>query len=313
MNGKQKGITLVELIVAIGILGLVGGLGLTVYLQANKAFDMAEDRWIIQTDMRRLATFVNKNLRNAYEAEIKPGSFISNSDFGENDQYLYVKDNENDGYGEIMYKWYEDEVTDKILIGKDGGKYEYKINFSLAEDEQGNKLEDKDTLTYTINATKNDREIEDVTFESSLYLANMAKQEKIEDKEGNRIYFKSSPDGSGSPSPELSSFCFVATAAYGSKIEPAVKILRMFRDQYLLTNRLGRNFVKLYYKYSPPFAKVIEDSIIFKFLIRILLLPVVVIALLIIINKVTIPALAGILAVYFIYNFSLLKRLNLQK
>ncbi len=57
--------------------------------------------------------------------------------------------------------------------------------------------------------------------------------------------------------------CFIATAAYGSLMEPHVRTLRDFRDNYLLTNRAGRFFVELYYKTSPPIADYIagHDSL----------------------------------------------------
>jgi hypothetical protein len=52
--------------------------------------------------------------------------------------------------------------------------------------------------------------------------------------------------------------CFIATAAFGSYLDPHVRALRDFRDKYLLTNALGRAFVSLYYKNSPPVAAYIS-------------------------------------------------------
>jgi hypothetical protein len=45
--------------------------------------------------------------------------------------------------------------------------------------------------------------------------------------------------------------CFIATAAFGSKFTWPVKLLRHFRDQYLLTNSLGTAFVEFSIKILP--------------------------------------------------------------
>jgi len=69
--------------------------------------------------------------------------------------------------------------------------------------------------------------------------------------------------------------CFIATAAYGSKFQPSVALLRHFRDDYLMTNPFGQLFVSLYYQNSPPLAAFIADSAILKVLARIMLSPVI--------------------------------------
>jgi hypothetical protein len=72
-----------------------------------------------------------------------------------------------------------------------------------------------------------------------------------------------------------SSGCFIATAAYGSYMEPHVMIMRQFRDSYLLTNKLGSKIVETYYKYSPPMADYIAQHGGLRSAVRVGLAPLV--------------------------------------
>lgn len=67
--------------------------------------------------------------------------------------------------------------------------------------------------------------------------------------------------------------CFISTAAFGSEMAPEVSIFRQFRNKYLLTHSLGRNFVKYYYQLSPPLAELISQSEILKSITRAFLYP----------------------------------------
>lgn len=83
--------------------------------------------------------------------------------------------------------------------------------------------------------------------------------------------------------------CFIATAAYGSYLDPHVEALRNFRDNVLLgtitfsvfgkkvvvENYIGKLFVKTYYKYSPYIASVIAKSKTLRLLTRLVLTPLV--------------------------------------
>jgi len=72
--------------------------------------------------------------------------------------------------------------------------------------------------------------------------------------------------------------CFIATAAFGSKFEPSVTLLRTFRDQFLLTNAPGSVFVDFYYRHSPPIANYIAHNDTLKAATRVCLVPVIALA-----------------------------------
>jgi hypothetical protein len=86
------------------------------------------------------------------------------------------------------------------------------------------------------------------------------------DSSNNTSSIKSGGGGGG---------CFVATAAYGSAFESHVKILREFRDSYLMKTRLGRAFIELYYRWSPGVANIIKQHNSLRTMVRWGLAPVV--------------------------------------
>jgi len=69
--------------------------------------------------------------------------------------------------------------------------------------------------------------------------------------------------------------CFIATAAYGSPMEPHVKVLREMRNRFLLTNSLGKTLVDFYYTYSPVAADFIAGHAGLRAIVRVGLLPLV--------------------------------------
>jgi len=113
----------------------------------------------------------------------------------------------------------------------------------------------------------------------------------LSDRDGNNEIYIMDPNGknqinitnnpgddtstSASPVYQTGGGCFIATAAYGSYLDPHVIVLREFRDNYLLANSVGEAFVTLYYKVSPPIAELIVAHKSLKILTRTALTPVV--------------------------------------
>ncbi|MCX6130344.1 MAG: hypothetical protein NTX25_14935 [Proteobacteria bacterium] len=85
----------------------------------------------------------------------------------------------------------------------------------------------------------------------------------------------------GGPEPTIKDpRCFIATAAYGSSLDPHINSLRWFRDRVLLITSPGRALVQIYYRYSPSLASYIQTRPTLQLLTRSLLwLPVMLIEL----------------------------------
>jgi len=74
------------------------------------------------------------------------------------------------------------------------------------------------------------------------------------DQLGKKINAKRTSHGYGEQS---TSSCFIATAVYGSHIDPSVLVLRSYRDSVLIKNTLGRAFIWVYYRVGPHLARFV--------------------------------------------------------
>lgn len=69
--------------------------------------------------------------------------------------------------------------------------------------------------------------------------------------------------------------CFIATAAFGHYGADEVRLLRRFRDDYLLTHAPGRAFVSWYYRHSPAWVEQLRAHEALLPLARLALLPLI--------------------------------------
>lgn len=72
--------------------------------------------------------------------------------------------------------------------------------------------------------------------------------------------------------------CFIATAAFGSDMAPEVQSFRDFRNEFLFSNKLGKEFVRFYYKHSPYYANLIAQSDAARGIVRLMLWPLLLFA-----------------------------------
>lgn len=160
----------------------------------------------------------------------------------------------------------------------------FEVSWSGSDDENGSGIRD-----YTIYVSDNYGPYEpwltNSTDTSASFAAEIGHTYEFysiaRDNVGNVEYTPSEPDATTmvtSPSREdegKGGGCFIATAAYGSSLEPHVVILRDFRDRFLIHNKLGRIVINFYNKYSPFVADLISKHEPLRIAIRISLLPLV--------------------------------------
>jgi len=150
---------------------------------------------------------------------------------------------------------------------------------------------DKDVTEYTDSGLKND---------SNYYYKVCAYNSAGDSDYSDADYATTGNDDSG---------CFIATAAYGSLMEPHVKILREFCDRFLSTNAIGKSFLNLYYRYSPPIAHYIAQHDALRFIIRWSLLPFVGMSWLVLfIGPVSAVMLLGSFAFLTLFSIGFIKR-----
>ena len=119
-----------------------------------------------------------------------------------------------------------------------------------------------DGLSWTQRATTSGGELLGIAYGNDTFVAVGS----------NGTILQSDPVATGGGGESL---CFIATAAYGSRLAPEVTLLRKFRDRCLMKNGLGRKLVDAYYRWSPPIAGYIEKHPALKPLVRWALGPVV--------------------------------------
>jgi len=132
----------------------------------------------------------------------------------------------------------------------------YSINGGDYTSESGT-VSNKNTVTVKVTSSKDF----DTTTEATLTIAGVFDTFSVRTR-----YVHESVD---------SGPCFIATAAFGSPLAGQVKILRQFRDRYLLTNAPGQKFVAWYYRNGPVAANFIKDKPVAKMAVQLALYPLI--------------------------------------
>lgn len=169
---NKKGMTLVEVIVVIGIIGIIATIIGNIFIFGNKSFRSSDVQSINQMNVRLAAGAISRELRYATEIELVD----VNTDFKEGKKYIYY-----------------DTVT-KRLLKRDGykpaleflkGKQTFSdINFKVTKVETTKSDSPGSTLNFSVFSNSEARKNYEIN--SAISLPNLKRSlESLNDKNGN--------------------------------------------------------------------------------------------------------------------------------
>ena len=260
-RGDKRGFTLVELMISSALLAILLGLAYLTFSHLLGTYDRVERKWLVERNVRQTMTLMERAVSLSFQAELA------------NDPTGALTAPEN----RVLYL---DTAGGKVMLRDLDGAEPYALNelpvavsFSNL-DAEGNLRDD--LLYFTVSS---EDEIIDYSLSTAVHLPNLVQSVSVADGAADPytvVAFRTAQEGML----ELgvgdidSAGCFIATAAYGDYDQPGVLLLRRFRDQWLLPNPVGEQFVRLYYRYSPPVARWVAQNGALRLLARVLLLPV---------------------------------------
>ncbi len=116
---RQDGLSLVELVIVLALLGIVLALGYMYLDFGAQAFDRGEEKTIAQKALRFTSNFLTSELRFAKEVEINPGE-----GFEEGYRYVYL---ENDN---IIFR--DEEGSERLLADAGADEMPFSIYFTCS-------------------------------------------------------------------------------------------------------------------------------------------------------------------------------------
>lgn len=268
---SSKGFTIIELLIALALFGLVISGGFSVYYFADRTFVRSAIIADIQRDMDIAMLNISNILRNAYVVELTNLGSDTEPVFapGDANRFIGIKNGIPVIYEPLENDWSRAKIHPLVKYHLD--KAEYEMSFSRPDYAV-------DLIQVTLKASISEL---DYTYELSTTIRplNLRKDVHIEDAtDPDSLRYQSTLVIEDlEPIDEGRRRCFIATAVFGGD-SAITELLRVFRDRFLLTNSLGKSFVDFYYTHSPGVAAVLDGSLVLRVLVGIALLPFVLIA-----------------------------------
>ncbi|MCX5819957.1 MAG: prepilin-type N-terminal cleavage/methylation domain-containing protein [Deltaproteobacteria bacterium] len=257
---SSRGFTLIEVIVSlilVGIMSAVAGMGI---VSATKAFIFTKEAAEISQKSQLAMNRLTKSIANWTSVTTSPAPSSNTLTLTRNDTITGGTVTETYSYSGNTLSLTVGSATDVLCAGLTNFNLEY-LRSDMGGDSfwsTGQSVSDLNMVRVTMTQAGQSG-TNSSTFASRAVPVNTARGDI------QALQAKYSSGGS----------CFVATAAYGDHDDPAVVLLRQFRDRVLSQNDTGKQFIAWYYREGPALAGFISNHPAARWPARVLLAPVV--------------------------------------
>lgn len=170
---NRKGVTLVELIIVVAIVGVIATVTANIFIFGNKSFDRSQDISSQQMDTRLVIQAISKELRYAEDIRLlkDKDSIPQNSSIKDEDKYIYFddiskkimkKDGKNSAYEFLSGKQEFENIY--FDIQNKGSRGDEKVILELFIKEQhklsNSKVDDDDSDVKTTISLLNQKAVE---------------------------------------------------------------------------------------------------------------------------------------------------------
>ncbi|GEM_PF-1668944 len=264
----EHGFTIIELLIALSLFGLVVSGGFSIYYFADKAFVSSTIKTDLERSMQIAMINITNSLRTAHEAEIVDSLDEIEKEIDESDTFLLIVDSRP-----ALQKWEEGGFNTSFLIDyyNDDFRPEYELRFSKVEPKDAGNAANVIQISLAVKHRSFEHEITE-----SISLLNVG-QKGVQGSGSKIMRYVTTFEPPEYDPGDFPRRCFIATAVFGGD-SSITELLRDYRDKFLLTNGLGRSFVDFYYTYSPGIAAVLDGSFVLRVLAGIALIPFVLMA-----------------------------------
>lgn len=237
---ETRGFTLVELLVALGLLGLVVSGAFTLYYYTDRAFSVgtrnADAQAEMQNAMHRVTEFLRLSRSLTVETQLNP---TTAGEKGEN-YVIYL----HKGSVRLRYP----NGADVALLDRDTAAEPFQISFQRV---------DGVSRLLSVHLGVNGSNLE-YSLESDVELLNLDANGIKGQASGTAVVFRTdfTPEDEDIAQ-RIRPGCILFSRAY-SPGAPQLYALRQFRDNYLATNPLGRLVIKTYYTLSDAALALLE-------------------------------------------------------